>query len=225
MLRSLSLLIVLMTAPIANAQLSPAAQAAVDAWRVNFEAAKAEAGRLPSSTLAQEMERRVRVEQAGRIGIGDIQAADLPPDEHQQAMDAAWAELGAVDAENTAWLKMVVPADGWFRNSRDGQNVTSGAWLIVQHSPDRQFQKSVLAKMAPLAVQGEVSGGVYALLYDRVQMFEGKPQRYGSQGKCVDGVLVLHTLEDADRVDALRAQVGLGPLAEYEKVLGIGRRC
>ncbi len=89
MLRSLSLLIVLMTAPIANAQLSPAAQAAVDAWRVKFEAAKAEAGRLPSSTLAQEMERRVRVEQAGRIGIGDIQAADLPPDEHQQAMDAA----------------------------------------------------------------------------------------------------------------------------------------
>lgn len=205
--------------------LSFEAQIVLDAWRAKFQAAKDTATAMPGSTLAAELERRIHVEQAGRMAIGDIQAAKLPIDQERLVMAKMGKELSAGDAANTEWLKSVIPADGWFRNSRDGRQVVGGAWLIVQHSPDRQLQKDVLAKMAPLVELGEVRGQDYALLYDRTEMAEDRPQRYGSQGTCVNGALTIDRLEDPEHVDELRAKVGLGPLEDYAKILGVGRRC
>lgn len=212
-------------APTPDVKLSAEAQATLEAWRAKFQAAKDKAAGMPGATLGEELERRLYVDQAGRMAIGDIMAAKLPIEQQRLAIGEIGKELTATDGLNTAWLKSVIPADGWFRNSRDGKKVAEGAWLIVQHSPDRQFQKDVLAKMAPLIELGEARGADYALLYDRTEMAEGRPQRYGSQGTCVDGKLTIDKLEDPERVDEQRAKVGLGPLADYGKVLGVGRPC
>jgi hypothetical protein len=48
--------------------------------------------------------------------------------------------------------------------------------------------QKVLRSMEGLVPQGEVEGKDYALLYDRVAMMTGRPQRYGSQGKCTPGL-------------------------------------
>ena len=45
---------------------------------------------------------------------------------------------------------------------------------------------------------------------------DGWPQRYGTQGRCTDGEWGPDELEDPDRVDEWRADVGLDPLAEYK---------
>jgi hypothetical protein len=56
----------------------------------------------------------------------------------------------------------------------------------------------------------------YALLYDRLQIRRGLPQRYGTQiGWTEDdskGLLPIETLEE---IDATRAAVGLEPLDDY----------
>lgn len=223
------LTLVIALAPKASAQTTPTMSSEtrelVAQWRTEFQKGLDFAAAHPPKTMAEELNQRVGIEQTGRNALDAVNTSGLPADQMQLALSAIWAELGARDADNTAWLRTRLPPDGWFRASRDGADVASNAWLIVQHSPDRDWQREILARMAPLVAQGEVNGPDYALLYDRVEVFLGHPQRYGSQGVCKNGEVLLAPIEDEARVDELRASVGLGALADYKLKLRVGRKC
>jgi hypothetical protein len=195
-------------------------------WEMEIERAREKAeGEDWGSALANELATRVAVEQAARRGIARLQDSGGANTDKAEAVAEAIGRVQRMDQENTEFLKRNLPDDGWFRISRDGETSVFMAWLIVQHSPDRAFQKIVLERMKPLFAAGEVTGRSYALLFDRLALYEGRPQRYGSQAKCEQGIWRLHSLEDEEKVDALRTEVGLAPLAEYEQQLGIGRPC
>ncbi|RAK50932.1 DUF6624 domain-containing protein [Phenylobacterium deserti] len=204
---------------------SAAGKALLADWRAAFAKAREAHASAPHGTVVEELARRVELEQAGRRAFMITTKADLPRDERSRVNAGIWSELNAVDEDNLRWLKTVLPADGWFRNSREGKAATKQAWLIVQHASDRAFQKQVLAAMEPLVAQGEVNGADYALLYDRLEMYEGRPQRYGSQVGCENGVWAVYRLEDPGRVNELRRQVGLSSLQENNERLGVGRAC
>lgn len=127
-------------------------------------------------------------------------------------------EICEIDKSNTAWLKSNVAAHGWFRSSVEGERASRGAWLIAQHADNEPaFQREVLLLLEPLVGAGETSGSNYAYLYDRVAVGSNRPQRYGTQGRCVaKDVWSPNDLEDPDRVEALRAEIGIGSLAEYQ---------
>lgn len=88
----------------------------------------------------------------------------------------------------------------------------AGAWV----SPARGLLLGATAVLAELHPQGETSPVNFAYLYDRVAIAEERPQRYGTQADCLDGEWKTKPLEQPDAVDALRASVGMGPLADYE---------
>lgn len=127
-------------------------------------------------------------------------------------------EICEIDASNTAWLKSEVAADGWFRSSVEGERASRAAWLIAQHADNEpSFQNEVLRLLAPLVEAGEANAANYAYLYDRVASGSNRPQRYGTQGRCTArDVWTPNDLEDPDRVEALRDEVGIGSLAEYQ---------
>ena len=58
-----------------------------------------------------------------------------------------------------------------------------------------------------------------AYLTDRVLVAEGKPQRYGTQFHRPQGGLAPRPMEAPAEVDARRAQMGLGTLAEHTSQL------
>jgi hypothetical protein len=60
-----------------------------------------------------------------------------------------------------------------------------------------------------------VSGGDYALLYDRVAMRHQRPQRYGSQMHCEAGRWAPDPIEDRGNLDKRRAALGMEPYADY----------
>ena len=64
---------------------------------------------------------------------------------------------------------------------------------------------------------GKAQGSSLALLEDRVAIGQGKRQIYGSQiGRDIQTLeYYVLPLEDPDNVDKRRAEVGLGPLADY----------
>ena len=71
--------------------------------------------------------------------------------------------------------------------------------------------------LEPLVAQGEVEGQSYGLMYDRLAINEGRPQRYGTQMTCKDGRWVVDTLEDPERVEQWRREMKFPwTLAEYE---------
>ena len=126
-------------------------------------------------------------------------------------------QMCETDAGNTAWLQADLAAHGWYRVSVFGDQPSRAAWLMIQHADnDPAFQRRMLAILEPLAAEKEVEPWDVALLYDRVAVNSGRPQRYGSQGLCVArNVWGPQPLEDAARVDEFRASVELPPLADY----------
>ncbi len=129
--------------------------------------------------------------------------------------------MDKVDRDNTEWLKSLTRKVGWIDATRFGSEAAMAAFLIVQHSDDDalmaaalpDIEKDVKAKRLP-------DGQAYALLYDRIQVYKGEKQRYGSQIGVLNGELVVLPLEDRKKVDAWREELGMPPLSEYLKMFG-----
>ena len=131
-----------------------------------------------------------------------------------------------VDQANTATLKAMLKDRPWFRDDQDGAGSAHLAFVIVQHADrDHEFQIEALAKIKAALGQPGVSKSNYAYLYDRVKANFMNPdpnikrvQRYGTQGGCnaETGKWEPLALEDLERVDELRAEVGLEPLEAYK---------
>lgn len=162
------------------------------------------------------------------VGNNDLRLELLQREEADQAALKAFMESlnfdkalmqqqQQVNQDNTARLKEIVEEYGWPGFSLVGKDGASAAWLLVQHADhDVAFQKQCLALLQAAVEIGEALPRHAAYLYDRVAVNEKRPQRYGTQGRCLSaGRWEPLTLEDANRVDEYRAAAGLSTLAEY----------
>lgn len=167
----------------------------------------------------RELTLRTARDQAYRhaFDAGDQVWGALSPGAKSRVNSALSRMTCEIDGDNTAWLKADIAANGWFLISTHGEAASGDAWLMAQHADrDPAFQRHVLALLEPLVVTKETSAANYAYLYDRVAVGANRPQRYGTQGRCVaKDVWAPNDLEDSDRVEALRAEVDIGSLAEY----------
>lgn len=136
--------------------------------------------------------------------------------------DAAWRILqvrlmlafAVEDHKNTAMITAYVTGKGWPTIPKVGAEASDAAWLLVQHADDDPaFQLRMLRLMEPLAAKGEVSKANYALLFDRVTLKLTGKQRYGTQATCKGAKRIALPIEDAAKVDALRAAMGLDTMA------------
>ena len=168
--------------------------------------------------VKQKLQRMFDVDQFWR-------KADIPfqhkysKDETEYGRKQFVSRFQAIDAANTNDLKELLKIYGWFKISEFGKSSDQNAWLLVQHADqDVAFQKEVLQKLEALHPEAETSPKNYAYLFDRVASNEKRPQRYGTQGRCVGpGKWEPHTIENPDRVEELRKAVGLDPLEAYKK--------
>ena len=125
--------------------------------------------------------------------------------------------LTAVDAVHTARLKSIVAAQGWPTMAQVGQDGADAAWLLAQHADkDPAFQRCVAEAMKPLVATGQAKASNYAYLWDRTH----DPQRYGTQGRCVEkGRWEPRAVETPQQLDERRAQMGLPPIADYQAMV------
>jgi hypothetical protein len=121
-----------------------------------------------------------------------------------------------LDRANTARLREIVETIGWPTVSRVGVAAEHAAWLLAQHAThDLPFQKRVL-DILRVQPASEVCPKHAAYLEDRINMLEGRPQRFGTQlRRTPSGEWEPSPLAEPERVNELRASVGLGPLADY----------
>jgi hypothetical protein len=144
-------------------------------------------------------------------------ASELP-----SASDPRIARMQETDADNLQRLHHIVRQDGFPTARMVGYDGVAAAWLILQHaSADPAFQAALLPTIEGLARRGELSGENYALLADRVLLAQGKRQRFGTQFTGFGPALQLQPLEDPQRVDQRRAQLGLMSLEDYQCLLRV----
>lgn len=140
--------------------------------------------------------------------------------EHDAFMTAMNKAISDVDRYDTAQLKRLLEQYDWFAIDEFGAQADEDAWLLVQHADlEPAFQKEVLGRLGRLYASGRTSKHNYAFLYDRVAVAEKRPQRYGTQGDCKDGVWTPYPSEEPALLDDRRAAMGLESIAERPATL------
>ena len=142
-------------------------------------------------------------------------ACQTAPD-NQALRDSLIHAMQQADEVNLQEIRDIFDTYGFPSKTVVG-SANSVIWLVVQHS-DLDTQKEFYPFLRKAAEQGELSMEDMALLEDRIALFEGKPQRYGSQiVEDSTGERVIYTLLNTDSVDIWRSAAGMPPLEEYAK--------
>ncbi len=124
-----------------------------------------------------------------------------------------------IHEKNNARIKAIISKYGWPGFSVVGKEGSKSAWLIVQHAVlDTKFMDKCLPLLKKAINQGDAEGWCFAYLQDRVLTMSDKPQIYGTQHD-IDKNGIAHPLpiEEPEKVEALRKEVGLEPLTEATK--------
>lgn len=133
-------------------------------------------------------------------------------------MDSLWQLQSAADSVNTIRIVEIFEEKGYPGKSMVGPGQASTAFLVIQHA-DLEVQEKYLSLITDAADDGEVNWSSVALLIDRVNLRNEKPQIYGSQVSSDPdtGESFFSEIAEPYKVDSLRAEVGLGPLNDYAK--------
>jgi hypothetical protein len=162
------------------------------------------------SALRAELLRMGEVDQRVREGFGAAMAAN----------DTLYLKrMLATDSANTRRLREIVRVHGWPTRALVGHDGSAAAFLIVQHSPERDFRREVLPLLWEQVRAGEPWARELAMLTDKTRLDEGRPQLYGSSFSLRDGKLVADSIEDPAGLERRRREVGLPTMEEYAKVL------
>lgn len=135
---------------------------------------------------------------------------------------ALWEAKAELNERNMHELDSIILVKGWPKNSAVGRLAANAAFLIIHHST-LDLQQKYLPTIKALCEEHEASWLSYALMYDRIQVSQDKPQLYGSQVRynVATKKSELFPIEDEKNVDKRRTEMGLGPLADYVSQWGI----
>jgi len=130
--------------------------------------------------------------------------------------DGYHPQMRTVHEQNAARLESILDEVGWPSHDLVGEDGTEAAWLIAQHAIGRPaFQRRCLALLQDAAKTGKIPAWQPAYLLDRIRMFEGRPQIYGTQfEEDENGEPHPTPIEDPDHVNERRAKIGLDSLEE-----------
>lgn len=122
--------------------------------------------------------------------------------------------MEALHRKNTSRLKEIIAEHGWPDRELVGDEGTLAAWFIAQHSiGDPEFQRQALKLIQERVSQGRVPAAQEAYLFDRIAMYEGRPQRYGTQSlPCPDGRYHRWQTEDPEGLNDRRSSMGMPPV-------------
>ncbi|WP_333591980.1 DUF6624 domain-containing protein [Brevundimonas sp.] len=204
--------------------LSPAVRAHLAPFTTAVQDAEAKLQALPPDADVRERLIVMRqLDQAPMMAVHDLDSDGLSEAEADAARAEVDRELARLNAQNITALLAMIPEDGWFSSRIYGQEAATGAFLIIQHSDSVQ-QKRFLPAIETMVERGEALGSEYALMYDRIAVAEGRPQRYGTQMHCVAGRMVPQPIEDPERLEARRAPMGFR-WSNYEAYLAMFGAC
>jgi hypothetical protein len=124
--------------------------------------------------------------------------------------------MEAVHKGNAARLATIIEQYGWPGISLVGEEGAWAAWLIAQHSiGNPPFMRHCLSLLKQAVSNSEVISWQVAILEDRICMYEGKLQIYGTQFQpSKNGELNPYPIENPESVNDRRLAVGLNTLEE-----------
>ena len=138
-----------------------------------------------------------------------------------QLEDGYNEEMEKLHNRNAEILNDIIDGIGYPTIDTVGKKASDAAWLVIQHSigkPD--FMKKCAKLLENIENKNESETKKIAYLTDRIAVFEGKPQLYGTQFDWNEnGELSPYLVDDIAKVEQRRKSIGLNTLAEQTKII------
>lgn len=143
----------------------------------------------------------------------------------EMGMDASeysgdlWSKQTAIDSSNLAFIEKIFNTRGYPGKSMVGENSSTTAWYVLQHSNKIPQYFSLIKKAGD---NGELPHRMVAMMEDRYLMQQGKPQVYGTQGKKYDDErgAFIWPITNPEEVNERRMNAGFSStIEEYAKNL------
>lgn len=155
--------------------------------------------------FARDMKFRAELEQAGLLNEG------YNP------------QMRAIHEENAQLLEDFLDRYGWPYPSKYGKEVYEAAWMIAIHAiSSPALLKKVLHILEKALQAGEPVANEYTKFYDRIALYEGHQQVYGTQFAPSPTGWVAWDLYDPAHVDERRKALGLSSFLENKQECGAG---
>ncbi len=130
-------------------------------------------------------------------------------------------EMANLHNQNAQKLNEIIDTIGYPTIDKVGKEASEATWLIIQHSigqPD--FMKKCVKLLENEVNEYKADPRNLAYLKDRIAVFEGKPQLYGTQFDWDEnGELSPNLIEDLIKVNQRRKSIGLNTIEEQTEYI------
>ncbi len=130
-------------------------------------------------------------------------------------------EMEAMHNRNADALDRIVESIGYPTAEKVGREASEAAWLVIQHSISRPGFMRKCARLLETAVsEGRADAKHLAYLTDRIAVYEGRPQLYGTHFDWNEnGEMGPASLDDVKAVNERRQAIGLNSIEEQTKII------
>lgn len=128
-------------------------------------------------------------------------------------------EMEMIHRKNAERLREIIKETGFPTVSMVGAEGSNAAWLIIQHSiGEPEFMKKCYKMM--IEYSNDINPSNIAYLYDRIQVFQSKPQRYGTQ---LTSEGIPYPVENKTYLNEERLKMNLKPLSweDINRISGV----
>jgi len=131
------------------------------------------------------------------------------------------AEMEKIHNENAFALGEMMDAIGYPTIEKVGKEGSEAAWLVIQHAIGQPTFMKNSARLLQKAVQEKKANPIaLAYLTDRIAVFEGRPQTYGTQFDWDEnGEMSPQKYDDLEKVNQRRQSIGLNLLEEQIEII------
>ena len=130
-------------------------------------------------------------------------------------------EMAALHESNARQLEQMIGVIGYPTIDKVGRRASAAAWLIIQHAIGQpNFMRRCCQLLEEAVKAGQADPVHLAYLSDRIAVFEGNVQRYGTQFDWdEDGMFSPQMIDDRAKVNERRRSIGLNTLEEQTQLL------
>ncbi|HUS01490.1 MAG TPA: DUF6624 domain-containing protein [Chitinophagaceae bacterium] len=121
-------------------------------------------------------------------------------------------EINATTAKNIKIVSEILDKYGWLGFKDVGMRGSLAIFYVIQHA-DLKTQEKFLPLIKTAVAQKKAAPPQYAMLYDRIELRNHRPQMYGTQV----GDKEVEPLLSPDSVDSWRKSIGMDSLKYYLK--------
>ena len=130
-------------------------------------------------------------------------------------------EMAKIHNQNAKTLDEIIEKIGYPTVAKVGEEASEAAWMVIQHAiAQPEFMKNCLLLLENAVRENQANPKNLAYLTDRIAVFEGKSQLYGTQFDWDEnGNLSPNPIDDLAKVNQRRKAIGLNSLEEQTEAI------